>query len=417
MAIDPNFSSIHTAHFSDTAKDSDKALRTTDGNALYTHTKMSSSTVARALGLGRFVSQDRIDARETKKQDGASLIKKSLDREFGAGFGDRVFKHIMDGGGKNMAEGVTRRDLGTIKSAADELQAHDALFKSVLGGVNLSEDGALQTVRNAVTVLGDPSYSDMERSLVADTLRLGFLDAGLDDFDSTFHTGGLKSRDLRAALTASYPNGERVFSVADMRDLMSNTLGPYSMFEDSATFMRSASPTSVIMSETINAAGDGRIFEIQKDVKGMILENRGDYTDTTDPIEMKIDTLAAIDQIDTYFKTLDLGGELTSVFADIREMVEDSKDSHGWSGSDFAANTLMLRGMVSGELIASIRADTGMRSGGKFDPGADVLVFLQRTVNAGDTFQDHERAYMEDKLAEVRTDGSGLNALLDQVRA
>lgn len=416
MAIDPNFSSIHTAHFSDTAKDSDKALRTTDGTTLYTHTKLSSSTVARALGLGKFVSQDRIDARETKKHDGADLIKRSLDREFGAGFGDRVFKHILDTGGKNMAEGVTRRDLGTIKSAADELQAHDARFTSFSGGITLGDDGALAQVRNAVAVLKDTSYTDVERGIAADTLRNAFLGADLDGFDTTFQTGGLKSRDLRAALTASYPNGERVFSLDDMRDLMANTLGPYSKSEDSVTFMRSATPTSVIMSETINAAGGGRVFDIQNDIKGVILDNRGDYTDKTDPAEMKIDTLAALDQVDDYMKTLDLGTELKAVFSDIRELVEDGRDSHGWSGSDFAANTLMLRGLVSGELIASIRADTGMRSGAKFDPGADVLAFLQRSVNQGDTFQDVDRSYMEDKLAEVRTDGSGLNALLDQVR-
>lgn len=416
MAIDPNFSSIHTAHFSDTAKDSDKALRTTDGTTLYTHTKLSSSTVARALGLGKYVSQERIDARETKKHDGADLIKRSLDREYGAGFGDRVFKHILDTGGKNMAEGVTRRDLGTIKSAADELQAHDARFTSFSGGITLGEDGALAQVRNAVAVLKDTSYTDGERGIAADTLRNAFLGADLDGLDATFQTGGLKSRDLRAALTASHPNGDRVFSVDDMRDLMANTLGPYSKDESSSTFMRAGSVTSVIMNETIMVAGGGRVGTIRDEIKDIILDSRGDYDDKTDPGTMKSDTLAAIDKIDTYFGTLDLGDELRAVFSEIRDLVEQGRDSHGWSGSDFAANTLMLRGLIGSDLILSIRADSGVRSGEKFDPASDVPVFMQRTVNAGDTFQDVARSYMEDKLAEVRAEGSGLNALLDQVR-
>jgi hypothetical protein len=128
MAEIPSFSSIHQQHFTETGKTADKALRHDagkEGKELYTHSKMSSTTVARSLGLGKYVSQERIDAREQKKQDGADYIKQSIDREFGTGMGDKVFNQVLVRTGTDLSQAVTARDLGTIKDSIEYLQQSD----------------------------------------------------------------------------------------------------------------------------------------------------------------------------------------------------------------------------------------------------------------------------------------------------
>ena len=126
MVDSPTFTQVHNKYFTDTGKTADKALRHEEGKELYTHKKLSSSTVKRAFGME--VSQKRIDSRIQKKEAGAEFIKQSInsDRKYSDGMGERVFQHILQTTGKDLSQGVTARDLGTIKEVADHLQSIDS---------------------------------------------------------------------------------------------------------------------------------------------------------------------------------------------------------------------------------------------------------------------------------------------------
>lgn len=123
MVDSPTFTTIHTDHFTDTGKGADKELRHQEGKPLYTHSKSSSTGLKSFFGTKG--AQKQIDNREQKVHAGASYIKQAIDREFGQGMGNRVFANILENTGKNLGEGVTRRDLGTIREAVDQIRVSE----------------------------------------------------------------------------------------------------------------------------------------------------------------------------------------------------------------------------------------------------------------------------------------------------
>lgn len=129
MVDSPTFSQLHKTHYTDVTSEKTlgKNLRHEEGKELYTHKKMSSSTVKRAFGMK--VSQERIDSREMKKTAGVAYIKQAINKEYGRGMADRVFQNILQQTGKNMADGITGRDLNTIKHAADAIKNAESQIK------------------------------------------------------------------------------------------------------------------------------------------------------------------------------------------------------------------------------------------------------------------------------------------------
>lgn len=128
MAITPvqlsnktTFSEIE-ARFSTQVGGKDQHIQTKEGRELYTSDKRASlSTVKALFGFGQ-----QIGIRAAKRDAGSFEIRQSLDREFGAGIGDRVFKHLKDKG-TDLTHGVKRSDFGAIREAFKDLQIKAAV--------------------------------------------------------------------------------------------------------------------------------------------------------------------------------------------------------------------------------------------------------------------------------------------------
>lgn len=128
MAITPvhlsnktTFSEIE-ARFSMEVGGKDQHIQTKEGKELYTSDKKASLATVKALfGFGQ-----QIGIRAAKRDAGTFEIRQSLDREFGIGVGDRVFKHLQDKG-TDLTHGVKRSDLGAIRNAFKDLQIQAAV--------------------------------------------------------------------------------------------------------------------------------------------------------------------------------------------------------------------------------------------------------------------------------------------------
>lgn len=423
MAIEPTFTQLHTTFHSETAKDADKALRPHGERILHTHSKISSTSVKRALGLGKFVSQERVDARAEKKQAGAAIIKQSLDKEFGVGFGNRVFASILENTGQNMANGVTRRDMGTLMEAATRLHSSDvetqALAHTMAGSLmtlELTDGNAMEVVSGALQVISNPTVEDGVRDLYAETLREKFAAATSDAWNSLFHDQELKADDLKTLLGARLTNGEPLFSHAEKLAFLDKTLTDQIPREKPTSFLRGATVATTIMADLLSSADGGQLERLKDGLKDIIIAAFVDYPAETPAETKQADTLRLLATMNAYFEDIEVGPELREAFSHIGGCIDNAPGETGWTGADFNKNTLVLRGLIAGTFVQDIRNVTGVDAfDAKSDPGLTAVAFLQKIVGESSTFNQPERKFLEPELAVVRGPDSGLSSLIAQI--
>lgn len=420
VANQPTLTSIHATHFKETGNDADKSLRLKkDGETLYTHDKLSSTTVKRALHMD--VDQSRVAAREAKKQAGAEFVKQAIDNEFGPGMGDKVFGQAGGILGHDLSGGVTRRDLGVLLETAKAQQDAEGVVAKLVG-MDLANGDAKEnreTVREAVAALKDPKIPTDQKFAIADVLKQTVGEAGAEAFDNLFCGGGINSdTDLvHGFLDATDPHGDPILTTEECIDRMRAQLDHQIPKEDAASFLRYPSTATAVMSHAIFSADDGKLAGLKAQIKDTLVSMPGTYPDGT-PDEVKhADTLEMVDRLDGMFGDTDLATpEMRAVFGEIRDAVDNAENA-GQSGDDFLESTVFLRGLFAKTLMVEVRADLGL---GAFDsnthPSTNAVTFFQKAASDRDTFPPN-RAYMQDWLPTYRDDGSGMSRMVDSMKA
>ena len=137
---------------------SDKHLRFDNVNGLYTGKKASMAKTADTVLGGT-----RLQTRAQKRVDAANQIKASLNHEYGAGFGDRVFSRVLSDNALNLSQGVKQSHMNAISRAVTNLLALEGKCPT---GAQITPDGNLQGastfLRNADT--GSIISTDIEDS-------------------------------------------------------------------------------------------------------------------------------------------------------------------------------------------------------------------------------------------------------------
>lgn len=173
MAIGgPGFSQIYEQHKlgrlglgADDHLRGDKA-----GTRLYTHSAFSIS------GFGGAAAAQRRE----KWEAGATQVKQAIDREYGAGMGDRVFAKInaeRAPGARNIDHELVRGDLASIKRTIDEFRNPMQVLAKLPGIGDVDTDSGVQNsvVRSMVDLIGNRLAAERakgrEGEPAMDTLR------------------------------------------------------------------------------------------------------------------------------------------------------------------------------------------------------------------------------------------------------
>lgn len=163
-------------------KSGDKHVRFSEGKGLYTSPKIST---AKLQFWDQGKQQQRLGERMEKRQDGAATIKQAIDREYGAGTGDRVFAAVSQQSGRNLENGVTRKDIALLARALEPGTAAKAALRDPdlqqVTSLNSTYDRTVGFFARHSEAVGHPAFwTSQQAKFNADTFGAGLAFATLD---------------------------------------------------------------------------------------------------------------------------------------------------------------------------------------------------------------------------------------------
>jgi len=232
--------------------------------------------------LGKIVKVDpetikqKQAAREAKEQQGASWIRSSIDNEHGAGFGARVFQHVLQNRGEDLAKGVLKQDLTTIENAIHTLQTRDA-----------------QAVE-LVSIATDLSKSPAVRDQAATKFRNDVMSMSVEEREDLL-TGNPQLIDVLGTLRK--PTGAPVFSVAQLSQIAHDQFRRETPGESAQSFFRGNSVATKLLGRIALDLDHGALRDLGGRMKDIIQETTSQVAPLIDHQGQEIPNPQAINHI------------------------------------------------------------------------------------------------------------------------
>lgn len=226
-------------------------LRFSDAKGLHTHSQYGASMTD---FLAKFRLPSALQDRATLREGAVAHVKAAIENEYGKGMGDRVFSAMGDAGW-NANEGVTKADLQSMSTIANNLREADITkAETVLGGNGVTDaiiaardnggcevghldvEGMAQVrhaVAEAVNALPKPvSLADAQRAAQGAVLKHELLQMARDatDADPSMNKTGLNNNEtttFNAVMDSFFKPGgaNTTVDLAVVRDVMASFLG------------------------------------------------------------------------------------------------------------------------------------------------------------------------------------------------
>jgi hypothetical protein len=352
--------------------------------------------------------------------DGATTIRNAIDRQYGQGFGARVFQHVQANTGTNLNARVLRSDLTTISNSINTLRTADANATQQLQTL------AAQTLDRAnaqalLAIVQDPTNSAQNRDLAANLLQGKLMQLTPANREAVLKSGTSPDPAMIDALfTMRLSNGGRVFSVADLTTITNDQFAREMPNQTAQSFFRGNSVASALLGKGLTTLDNGRMTTLANNMLGAMrtevqnAQQNGVALQTTAPNGATVPNPAivnpALTAMDQLLSQQAATPELQTFLGGISNTINANNPPGNWTGPNFIKNAAVLRGLAPA-FLTQTQADTPERS-----VATSVSAALQQTINATHAFAQHSpHVGLNPSVNAMHQPGSGFNVFLATV--